>query len=338
MVLCPWKRRQNTRLGNRRRRKWKGLVEILIDPVNAFNATVQDLSDTIDEEGICYGVGLALPEIVELILLKGGGKVATGTIKVTEKASDVGLGIKTLEKTTDTAKVTGKSLHVTNTVDSMDDIGDAVSNPEVSRINLWKKSGCNSDELYNYLIKNASLDEVNKFLKEGKWPEGIQIPKNSSVVNLDGSINWSKAKNGGYTLRDNGTAIKDGFIPEIGEKIDRYGNANGRYTSPIINGQPYSYTQRSLPYVEDLSNYHQYEVIGDFNKIEEYVKNCSDIKLKTQIDAGVTKYYDGNYSKVVSYKGEIAKIEGWGIGGGIQYEFPIIVDQLERLGLLKEIK
>lgn len=174
-------------------------------------------------------------------------------------------------------------------------------------INLWRKSACSNNELYNYLLKNVNSDAANNFLKEGVWPEGIQIPKNSSVLNPDGSINWSKAAEGGYTLKADGTAIKVQFAPEMGEVIDRYGNANGRYTSPVINGEAYSYTERSLPYVEDLSNYHQYEVIGDYNK-------------------------------VTAYKGEIAGIEGWGIGGGIQYELPITVDLLERLGLLKELK
>ena len=179
---------------------------------------------------------------------------------------------------------------------------------------------------------------ANKFLKEGVWPEGIQIPKNSSVLNPNSSMNWNKAPEGGYKLKADGTAMKEEFVPKIGEIIDRYGNANGRYTSPIINGESFSYTERSLPYVEDLSNYHQYEVVGDFSKIEYYVKNCSDIKLKTQIDANVIKYYDGDYSKLISYKGEIAGIKDWGTGGGIQYEFPVTVDQLEKLGLLKEIK
>ncbi|MCY1714745.1 hypothetical protein [Caproiciproducens galactitolivorans] len=36
--------------------------------------------------------------------------------------------------------------------------------------------------------------------------------------------------------------------------------------------------------------------------------------------------------------GEIAKVDGWGIGGGTQYEFPVKVEYLERLGLLKELK
>lgn len=133
------------------------------------------------------------------------------------------------------------------------------------------------------------------------------------MLNADGSIDWSKAAEGGYTLDTNGKAIKDAFVLKMGEVIDRYDNANGRYTSPVINGESYSYTQRSLPYVEDLSNYHQYEVTGDFSKIEEYVNNCSDVKVKAQIDANVTKYYDGDYSKLISYKGGIAEIDGGGL-------------------------
>lgn len=73
--------------------------------------------------------------------------------------------------------------------------------------NLWIKSTCKNDELYNYLLKNVNEDVANKFLKEGKWSDGIQIPKSSKVLNPDGSINWSKAAEGGYTLRADGTAI-----------------------------------------------------------------------------------------------------------------------------------
>ena len=204
--------------------------------------------------------------------------------------------------------------------------------------NLWIKYTCNNDELYNYLLKNVNEDVANKFLKEGKWPGVIQIPKNSSVVNPDGSINWSKAAEGGYTLNADGTAIKHQFNPQIGEVIDRYGNANGRYTSPVIDGKSYSYTERSLPYVEDLSNYHQYEVVGDFTKIKDYVDKCTDIKLKTEIETTVRKYYKGDYSRLVSYKGNAAAVEGWGKGGAIQYEFSLKVEQLQGLGLLKEIK
>ena len=200
-----------------------------------------------------------------------------------------------------------------------------------------KETTCTSDELYIYL-KNIDTDYAETFLKTGEWPDEIQIPKNASVLNKDGSINWTKAAKGGYKLDKDGNPIKEKFIPKIGEVIDRYGLANGRYTSPIIDGKSFEYTERSLPYVENLSNYHKYEVIGDFSKIEEYVKNCPDAKLKVEIDATVTAYYDGDYSKLVSYKGEAATVEGWGKGGAIQYEFSLTVEQLEGLGLLREIK
>ena len=203
---------------------------------------------------------------------------------------------------------------------------------------LLKKTTCSNDELYVYLSKQVDSNLAAAFVKNGRWPSEVQIPKNSSALNPDGSINWSKAPQGGYTLDVNGNAIKEKFIPKIGNVIDRYGPANGRYTSPVIDGKTFGYSERTLPYVEDASKYHQYKVTGDFAKIKEYVKNCTNNELKAKIDAAVTAYYDGDYSKLVSYKGKAVGIEGWGKGGAIQYEFSLTIEQLEGLGLLKEIK
>lgn len=149
-------------------------------------------------------------------------------------------------------------------------------------------------------------------------------------------VSGAKSAKGIDGVEDAAKTVKS--VDKAGDVSDRYGNANGRYTSPVINGKSYSYTQRSLPYVEDLSNYHQYEVVGCFTKIKKYVEKCIDIKLKTEIEATVRKYYKGDYSRIVSYKGNTAAVEGWGKGGAIQYEFSLTVEQLERLGLLKEIK
>lgn len=215
---------------------------------------------------------------------------------------------------------------------------DLMSPEEAARYDKYwslKETTCTSDELYIYL-KNIDTDYAETFWKTGEWPDEIQIPKNASVLNKDGSINWTKAAAGGYKLDKDGNPIKEKFIPKIGEVIDRYGPANGRYTSPIIDGKSFEYTERSLPYVENLSNYHKYKVIGDFSKIEEYVKNCPDAKLKAQVEAIVKKYYKGDYSRLASYKGEAAAVEGWGKGGAIQYELSSTVE-LERLGLLREI-
>ena len=245
-------------------------------------------------------------------------------------------GNKLLFKNADGIEIGSKTLNERE----WESFRDLMSPEEAARYDKYwslKETTCTSDELYIYL-KNIDTDYAETFLKTGEWPDEIQIPKNASVLNKDGSINWTKAAVGGYKLDKDGNPIKEKFIPKIGEVIDRYGPANGRYTSPIIDGKSFEYTERSLPYVENLSNYHKYEVIGDFSKIEEYVKNCPDAKLKVKIDATVTAYYDGDYSKLVSYKGEAATVEGWGKGGAIQYEFSLTVEQLEGLGLLREIK
>ena len=244
-------------------------------------------------------------------------------------------GNKLLFKNADGIEIGSKTLNERE----WESFRDLMSPEEAARYDKYwslKETTCTSDELYIYL-KNIDTDYAETFWKTGEWPDEIQIPKNASVLNKDGSINWTKAAAGGYKLDKDGNPIKEKFIPKIGEVIDRYGPANGRYTSPIIDGKSFEYTERSLPYVENLSNYHKYKVIGDFSKIEEYVKNCPDAKLKAQVDAIVKKYYKGDYSRLASYKGEAAAVEGWGKGGAIQYELSLTVEQLERLGLLREI-
>lgn len=244
-------------------------------------------------------------------------------------------GNKLLFKNADGIEIGSKTLNERE----WESFRDLMSPEEAARYDKYwslKETTCTSDELYIYL-KNIDTDYAETFWKTGEWPDEIQIPKNASVLNKDGSINWTKAAAGGYKLDKDGNPIKEKFIPKIGEVIDRYGPANGRYTSPIIDGKSFEYTERSLPYVENLSNYHKYKVIGDFSKIEEYVKNCPDAKLKAQVDAIVKKYYKGDYSRLASYKGEAVAVEGWGKGGAIQYELSLTVEQLERLGLLREI-
>lgn len=244
-------------------------------------------------------------------------------------------GNKLLFKNADGIEIGSKTLNERE----WESFRDLMSPEEAARYDKYwslKETTCTSDELYIYL-KNIDTDYAETFWKTGEWPDEIQIPKNASVLNKDGSINWTKAAAGGYKLDKDGNPIKEKFIPKIGEVIDRYGTANGRYTSPIIDGKSFEYTERSLPYVENLSNYHKYKVIGDFSKIEEYVKNCPDAKLKAQVEAIVKKYYKGDYSRLASYKGEAAAVEGWGKGGAIQYELSLTVEQLERLGLLREI-
>ena len=201
---------------------------------------------------------------------------------------------------------------------------------------LLKQSTCNTDDCYKYLNKIKS-DYADTYAKTGKWPSDVQIPKSPDVINADGSINWDKAPKGGYVLDSNGDAIRTKHFPGIGETVDRYGSSDGRYTSPIIDGKSVDYDQRALPFIEDRSQYHKYQVTGDISKLQDYVESCSDADLKSKIVGAIDYYYNGNYSEAIPYRGYIAGIDGWGSGGGLQEEFPIKIAWLEKLGLLKEI-
>jgi hypothetical protein len=200
---------------------------------------------------------------------------------------------------------------------------------------LLKKSKCSSVELYKYLeIIDIKLAE--EYLKVGKWPVEIQIPKSSEVLNSDGSIKWSEVPNGGYTLDEKGNAIKEKYILKEGDVIDRYGPPNGRYTSPVIENKPFNYEQRSLPYIEDPSKYHQYKVKDGFIDFKTSIETCTDPKTKIKIDAYMKKYRI-TYDDLNVQAGEIAS--GFGsAGGGIQYELPLPVNMLEDLNIIEKIK
>ena len=90
--------------------------------------------------------------------------------------------------------------------------------------------------------------------------------------------------------------------------------------------------------MEDPSQYHQYKVVGDFTKLEQYIKECPDNTLKDEINEYIDTYYEGDFSKLKVYQGEIAEVNGWGKGGGMQLEFTLKVEWLEKLGMLQEIK
>lgn len=219
-------------------------------------------------------------------------------------------------------------------VQFLDDTRDFAVTKEV-----LKKSECSQETLKLYL---QSVDQKNGtyylyiYEKTGYWPDELWIPVNESAVNEKGFFNWDLAKENGFKLNPKGEAIKEKFIPKIGEKIDRYGPENGRYVSPIIDGKPFAYNQRSLPYVEDVRQYHQYEVIGDFGNIQDYIDKLTDKTTKLKIEAYIKKFYNGDISKLNVYKGDIAPVKEWNsINCGIQYEFPLPVDYLVELGLLR---
>jgi hypothetical protein len=226
-------------------------------------------------------------------------------------------------------------------IDSGNGVGDNGDRASITKkykatSELLSESTCSNNDLYSYL---KSIDSVaaNIFFKSGNWPEGVQIPKSHEVLNPDGTINWDEAREGGYVLDSKGNAIKEQYTPFVGEVIDRFGPPNGRYVCPVKDGKPYSYNKRSLPFVEDAMQYHQYKIKDDLSKIEEYVESCTDIVLRINIQDYIDYWCNGDYKKAITYMGVIAEVEAFGKGGGVQYELPIPIEWLIQLKLLEEI-
>lgn len=212
--------------------------------------------------------------------------------------------------------------------------------PTIKRTGILKKSKCTDTELYTYLKREKNEAAANTFANTGKWPADVQVPINSKALKKDGSVNWGAAPEDGYTLRADGKADKVEYVPREGEIIDRYGSERGGYASPVgSDGSKYSYSSRSLPYVQNDADYHQYKVVGDFNNIEEYVKNCKDEAIKKKIEKEVTAEYGGDYSRLKVYMGEVAPIKDWGgKGGAAQIQMPLSIEQLKAIGVLEEVK
>lgn len=203
---------------------------------------------------------------------------------------------------------------------------------------LLEKCGCTREDLTAYLANTAGVEAAELYYRTDLWPQEIQVPKDPSVLGPGRGIDWSRAPKNGYVLDQDGNPIRTVYVPQPGEVIDRYGSSNGRFTSPVVDGKPYTYDQRALPYLEDPRQYHRYEVIGDFSDLERYVAMCPDREFAQEVEKYIYAQYPGGYKEMAVRAGEIAGVKGWGSGGGIQYELPLSVQVLEVLGLLKEIK
>ncbi|MDN3955294.1 TNT domain-containing protein [Sporolactobacillus laevolacticus] len=283
--------------------------------------TVGELSQGLKRTGQIRLLTLKTPAIRMAAGVKDGTRKVIENIKSVERARVQKVG----EGTSTKKLVSAEKVAVNISVETKEAV-----NPE----DLLKQTSCSSADLYKYL-KGIDPHFAEDYLKARKWPDEIQIPKSSKVLKSDGKIDWSQVPNDGFTLDDLGNPNKKNYTPKIGEVIDRYGHDGGRFTSPVIDGKPYSYEQRSLPYLEDISKYHQYEIIGDFSNIKRYYENCSNTGLKSEIDDYMTTW-GLTFNDLTIQKGEIAP--GFGSsGGGIQYQLPLPINMLKDLGLIKPL-
>ena len=180
----------------------------------------------------------------------------------------------------------------------------------------------------------ASIEIYNKAIESGIKVD-IQVIASPKFIDSSGKIKWPEES--GYTINPvTGKAIKYEVVPKKGDIIDRYGTPNGTFTSPIIDDISIPYEQRALPYLDNKNVYHQYEITRDFNELSEAIKNCKDKDLVELINADALRY-GIDLDNLKTYGGEIAPAFD-AIGGGTQWQLPLSVDYLIKLGFLKEIK
>ena len=206
---------------------------------------------------------------------------------------------------------------------------------------LLNKSSVSEENLIKYL---ESIDKYNanhgkstnyalEYKNRGNWPDEVQIPRRNEFLNENGLVKFKElAPDDGYA-KGTKISVKDGAeLPKKGTLIDRYGSPAGRYTSPIIDGKPYSYEQRSLPFVEDMRQYHVYEI-----KYDSILEAINNIKNETKRNAFLDDYYEfiNNGEACIFRKGQIAPAFEQK-GGGIQFEFGFSIKQLKNMGYIVE--
>lgn len=209
--------------------------------------------------------------------------------------------------------------------------GTAPDGPSSGPPSVRDQSSLTDEQLQTYLEQNYP-EYADDFANTGTLPPDVQIPKGPEVLQPDGSIDWSQVPGGGYRLDPNGDPIRTPHTPQVGDVLDRYGPPEGRYTSPVPEGAPYTYDQRSLPYVENPAHYHQYEVVGDLSDVQGAFDRAPQHVQDELLAGGLRPEYLGSQG----YRGDIAP--GFGsTGGGVQVQLPLTAQQLIALGLLKEI-
>jgi hypothetical protein len=158
------------------------------------------------------------------------------------------------------------------------------------------------DSRYNISgLQTQKITDPNN-LKPGGGPQDANY--------YDAKTNpYGEARGSGFTLDNDGNPIKDPCSPIKGQQLDRYGDPNGRYVSPVGENGPESFGARSLPHAENPYARHQYEVIRNFDELP---------------------------NNIVAQTGKAAPAFGQP-GGATQIELPLRVNQLIKLGFLKDV-
>ena len=188
-------------------------------------------------------------------------------------------------------------------------------------------------ELDNYLKTSATPEQYNRYLETGQWPDNVPIVVDPSVLDANLKYDWHQVPQGGYTLDAAGRPIKVPHDPQPGDLIDRYGNDTGADFSSVVDGKPFSYEKRSLPYAEDAAAYHQHRVERPFSEIPNAIRELPDGDFKDEM---LDILDDANGESRVG-AGTVAPAFVGQPGGAVQYESAFSGRRLQGLGIIAEV-
>ncbi|HCC36078.1 MAG TPA: hypothetical protein DEQ02_10830 [Ruminococcaceae bacterium] len=83
--------------------------------------------------------------------------------------------------------------------------------------------------------------------------------------------------------------------------------------------------------------YHRYTVTRDFSELPDAIRNLPDGQLKSNVWDVLNQYYEGDISKLVTYKGPIAPAFNTTTTNAVQVEVPLSMELLSKLGFIKDV-
>ncbi len=330
-----------------------GFVEILHDPIGVFHGCVQEVSDTIEEEGICYVIGLAVPEIAELFIAKGASKAATKSVNVLDNISDTAHGVKVVDNIDDIVDncnikgITGTGIVVNNVDEFYKYVNDIGKRIDLSNEQKLDRIHAIYDTLGDAKGDITVIADVKYLKSEGFDQKGRPI------------IDWPKHM--GFDYDSVESITRENPLPD---KWDRIGDMGGdNFTTLPDHKDMYTFEERAIPYLENSSARHvgtfqnadYFDVIDaikekDLHKLNEIMeRNQLDVFTSVEMDDFNETYNKfinrvqvevGDIDATYGLKGKVAPWEVYGevylSGGADQVVTPFNGVQLERMGLLRK--
>lgn len=189
--------------------------------------------------------------------------------------------------------------------------------------------------------KHGDIDWLNRIEESREAKDGFGLAPEPVIQTVNIQLENKNFKAIDFDYKSGGPNASRLLVSECelkpGMSIDRYGE-NGTYFCPIIDGKPFSYEQRALPYAPGTKKYHQYRVIKEITpeNIRKGMRKLSEDDKQTLIDA--MEEHGFNIEDMTKFKiGPIQK--GFNsVEGGIQIKAATTVEMYEKLGLIEEIK